>query len=169
MHAHSLTTIVTAGTETSAGAMTGLLYYLTQYPEVNAKLKAEIRSAFKSPKDINLQSCSMLKYLQACIEEVLRLYPPIKIGFPRITPPEGAVIDKQFVPGGVCIPPPYNLSTSLLTCVRLSSTSLNLLQTSTLTTGRTQTRSFLKGGTRPSMRRIRRAHASLSLAVRATA
>jgi cytochrome P450 len=104
MHAHSLTKIVTAGTETSATAMTGVLYYLAKHPEVNAKLKDEIRSAFKSSKDINLQSCSGLKYLQACIEETLRIYPPIKIGFPRITPPQGRVLDGQFVPGGVCFP-----------------------------------------------------------------
>jgi cytochrome P450 len=82
--------------------MTGMLYYLAKYPEINAKLKKEIRSAFKSPADINLQSCSELQYLNACLEETLRIYPPIKIGFPRITPAQGAVLDGQFVPGEVC-------------------------------------------------------------------
>jgi hypothetical protein len=65
--------------------------------------------------------------------------------------------------------PPYNLSKSLLTCNRLSSMSLNSLQTSTLTIGRVQTSSFLNGGTSLSMSQIRGGHASLFLAVHATA
>jgi cytochrome P450 len=97
-----LTVAVTAGTETSATAMTGLLYYLAKYPEVKAKLEEEVRSSFTSSEEITLHACSELKYLQACIEETLRIYPPIKIGFPRITPPQGAIIDGQFIPGGVC-------------------------------------------------------------------
>jgi len=168
MHALLLTTIVTAGTETSATAMTGVLYYLAKHSEVNAKLKNEIRSAFKSSEEINLQSCSQLKYLQACIEETLRIYPPIKIGFPRITPPQGAVLDEQFVPGGVCFHSIESVP-SLLTCARPWSTSLNSLQTSIPTTGRAQTSSFQNGGTPLNMRRIRRVHASLSLVVHATA
>jgi cytochrome P450 len=83
--------------------MTGVLYYLATHPEVKARLKNEIRSTFKSSEDISLQACSELKYLQACIEETLRIYPPIKIGFPRITPPQGAIIDGKFVAGGVSL------------------------------------------------------------------
>jgi hypothetical protein len=164
---HSLTRPVTAGTEQSATAMTGMLYYLAKHPEINQKLKKEIRSAFKTPADINLQACSELQYLNACLEETLRIYPPIKIGFPRITPAQGTVIDGQFVPGGVCIL--AEIEETLLTRTRSSSTSLSSRRTFIPITGRTRKSSFPSGGTRLNTRRTRRVRASRSLAVRATA
>jgi cytochrome P450 len=35
---------------------------------------------------------AQLKYLNACIEEGLRMYPPVPSGLPRVTPPGGAAI-----------------------------------------------------------------------------
>ncbi|KAF2799379.1 cytochrome P450 [Melanomma pulvis-pyrius CBS 109.77] len=88
-----------AGTETSAASLTSLLWYLHINPTVSSTLTHEIRNAFTSLDEITLQRCSELPYMQACIEEVLRLDGPVKIGLPRVTPPKGMVIDGNFVPG----------------------------------------------------------------------
>ena len=78
--------------------MTGLLWYLHANPEVLSTLTIEIRNAFQSLDDITLQRCTELPYLQACIEEGLRVHNPVQIGLPRVTPPQGMIIDGKFVP-----------------------------------------------------------------------
>lgn len=61
----------------------------------------EIRSSFGSSKEITLTSVSGLTYMLACLNEALRLYPPVPRGLPRGTPSEGANIAGTFVPGDV--------------------------------------------------------------------
>lgn len=87
-----------AGTETTATVLSGLVYYLLLNPEKMKTLKEEIRGTFKSRQHISLGRLSQLKYLQACIEEALRLYPPAPIGLPRLTPPGGTAICGEWVP-----------------------------------------------------------------------
>lgn len=65
------------------------------------KLVGEIRGAFESEEEMNLVNLQQLKYLDACVHEGLRLYPPVPIGGPRQTPEGGAVICGKWVPGGV--------------------------------------------------------------------
>ncbi|KAK2008307.1 cytochrome P450 [Colletotrichum eremochloae] len=88
-----------AGTETTATACGGLTYYLLKHPDVMEKLVKEIRTSFDSEQDITIDRMLRLEYLQACLNEVLRIYPPSVTGFQRVTPPEGAEICGRFVPG----------------------------------------------------------------------
>jgi hypothetical protein len=96
--------------------MTGLLWYLHVNPKVSSDLTTEIRNEFQSLDDITLQRCMRLPYLQACIEEGLRMHSPVKMGLPRVTPPEGMVIVGKFVPGQVRLSPlsPFCLINNIL-------------------------------------------------------
>jgi len=91
-----------AGTETTATELSGLLYLLLMNPEKMAKLVKEIRAAFRTDADMHMEQIAKLGYLQACLEESLRLYPPVPIGLPRVIPMAGAQICGNFIPGGVC-------------------------------------------------------------------
>jgi cytochrome P450 len=64
---------------------------------------AEVRGAFKSETDVTIDELAKLPYLNACIEEGLRMYPPISSGLPRVTPQEGAMIAGKSVPGNVSV------------------------------------------------------------------
>ncbi|KAK4978487.1 hypothetical protein LTR28_005318 [Elasticomyces elasticus] len=88
-----------AGTETTATLLSGLTFYLLENPKVMDKLVDVVRCAFATDKDMTFERLARLKYLNACVEEGLRMYPPIPIGLPRVTPPEGAVICGRWVPG----------------------------------------------------------------------
>lgn len=92
-----------AGTETSASALSALAFYLATFPAASAKLAAEIRSTFSSASDITTKSVAPLRYLNACLNEALRLYPPAAGGQPRVAPPEGLTVAGTFVPGGTRI------------------------------------------------------------------
>ena len=49
---------------------------------------------------VNVNQC---KYLQAVLEETLRIIAPSPATHPRYTPPEGAEIDGYFVPGNMAV------------------------------------------------------------------
>lgn len=90
-----------AGTETTATELSGLTYLLLKNPAHLARLTAEVRSAFSSFDDMTMTKLSQLEFLNACLEEGLRMYPPLPVGLPRTTPEGGARICGHWVAGGV--------------------------------------------------------------------
>jgi len=95
--------VIIGGSETTATLLSGATYYLLRNPEVMEKLKAGIRSSFKSEKDITFATVSQLPYLLAVLNEALRIYPPVAAKLPRVVPTEGAIVDGRFVPGGTWV------------------------------------------------------------------
>ncbi|KAK7534219.1 cytochrome P450 [Phyllosticta citribraziliensis] len=102
MHANG-STLMIAGTETTATLLSGLTYHLLLNPPVYAKLTNEIRSAFCHPDKMNMSALASLPYLCACIEEALRIYPPVPVGLPRVVPPGGRIVCGKHVPGGTSV------------------------------------------------------------------
>lgn len=88
-----------AGGETIATFLTATTYYLCKNPLPYRKLRDEIRARYVSYDDIDAASALQLTYLQAVVQEGLRIFPPGSQGFPRISP--GVVIDEHFIPAGV--------------------------------------------------------------------
>ncbi|KAF3003227.1 hypothetical protein E8E13_009911 [Curvularia kusanoi] len=87
-----------AGSETTATLLSGLTYYLLTNPDHYARLKKEIRGKFSSTGDLSFESLSECKYLDACVKEGLRVYPPVPIGSPRVIPVEGRQILGRWIP-----------------------------------------------------------------------
>ncbi|KAF4981201.1 hypothetical protein FDECE_17731 [Fusarium decemcellulare] len=90
--------LIMGGSETTATLLAGATYFLTSYPETLKKLTDEVRSSFKSEEEINFQSVNSLEYLSACLNEALRLYPPVPNGLPRVVPQGGTTIAGHHVP-----------------------------------------------------------------------
>jgi cytochrome P450 len=92
-----------AGGETVATFLAAVTYFLLKDPELKSynRLCKEIRAAFKTYLDINATTAQQLPFLQAVINEGLRIYPPGSQGFPRISP--GQEIDGYWIPKGVCL------------------------------------------------------------------
>lgn len=100
MTAHASTLII-AGGETVATFMAATLYYLLKTPDVYKALRQEIRGRYTTYESINATSAQQLPYLQAVINEGLRIYPPGSQGFPRLSP--GFAIDGEWIPKGVSV------------------------------------------------------------------
>ncbi|TID18903.1 cytochrome P450 [Venturia nashicola] len=94
-----------AGTETTATELSGLLYLLLSNPQKMAKLSGALRSTFQHDDDITMERLSQIPYIHACIEEGLRLYPPVPIGLPRRVPTGGSTICDDLIPTNteVCV------------------------------------------------------------------
>jgi cytochrome P450 len=102
----SSVTFIMAGSETSASALCGLFYYMLkdeQGRERYEKLVKEVRSTFKRSEDVNLLAMAKMEYLNACLKEAMRLYPPVPGGLPRVVPQGGAAVCGIWIPGGVSI------------------------------------------------------------------
>ncbi|KAL9098008.1 MAG: hypothetical protein Q9187_009754 [Circinaria calcarea] len=93
--------VLLAGSETTATVLSGATFYLLKNPDALHKLTVEVRNAFSQADEITFNAVARLPYLQACIQEALRMYPPIPGIFPRRTVPEGDVINGRFIPGNV--------------------------------------------------------------------
>lgn len=70
---------------------------------VYRKLQQEIDDAISAgliSSPIQVAEAAKLPYLQACIKEGLRVFPPIGSLRERVVPPEGDIINGQRIPGG---------------------------------------------------------------------
>lgn len=94
---------ILVGSDTTATALSAALFYLARNPSALATLQNEIRTAFTSLDAIvggkELTECH---FLRACIDEAMRLAPPVPGLLPReVVGKEGITIDGVFLPCGV--------------------------------------------------------------------
>lgn len=98
----NLMIFVFASSETIATALTGIFRELVQHSGVFQRLTTELHSTFASEEEITIASTTHLPYLNAVINEGLRLNPPVAIGAPpKIVPKEGDTVCGRFVPADV--------------------------------------------------------------------
>jgi cytochrome P450 len=86
--------LMTVGTETTARLLCGLFYYLLRDERRHTRLVDEIRNALPTYEDMTVARLAEQRYLQACIEEGLRIYPPVAVGLPRMAPKEDINLDQ---------------------------------------------------------------------------
>jgi len=89
-----------AGFETTANTLGSLTYNLAKYPEIQQRCYEEIKDVISKNKEINHETISELDYLEACLKENLRLFPPIirnKRYCSRDTEVEGLKIKKGMI------------------------------------------------------------------------
>ncbi|KAH7163788.1 cytochrome P450 [Fusarium sp. MPI-SDFR-AT-0072] len=96
--------------DTTSVTLTCLFYLLATNKDACIRLQEEIDNLFSSSSRPNHSTFSKLTYLQACIDETLRLFPPVPSGLQRMTPPEGLRVGDIFIPGDTIVTvPSYTL------------------------------------------------------------
>lgn len=94
-------------------ALCATFFYLSRYPHCYKKLTDEIRSTFASGDDIKggpaLSGC---RYLRACIDESLRMSPPVT-GILYREPYPDAYRNEPFIVDGHVIPPGTQVGVSI--------------------------------------------------------
>ncbi|CAF3541908.1 unnamed protein product [Fusarium graminearum] len=78
-----LLTFLAAGHETTASALTWACYLLTQYPDIQSKLRDEVRDSLPADVDCNTPDLAsileQMPYLNGVMHETLRLYPTVPL------------------------------------------------------------------------------------------
>ncbi|KAE8352502.1 cytochrome P450 [Aspergillus coremiiformis] len=96
--AENFSALMLAGFHTTQNALCAVIFFVLTHPESHAKLVRELQSAFTSAEDITGDVVQRLPYLNAVLTEALRLYPPVPLGGPRVSP--GAYVDGVYLPAG---------------------------------------------------------------------
>ncbi|KAL1853362.1 hypothetical protein Plec18170_005359 [Paecilomyces lecythidis] len=96
--------IIDAGSETTAIALTQVLDLLIRHPQYLETLRKEVDSVLDDDEVVApYDKVKALPFLKACLDEALRLIPPTSAGLPRRTPPEGAYILGEWIPGDTSV------------------------------------------------------------------
>ncbi|KAL5880123.1 hypothetical protein ACKVWM_007994 [Pyricularia oryzae] len=95
--------MVIAGSETSAGLITAAAYFLLRNPKAMGRLVREIRGTFAQETDMGNAAVSKLPYLNAVVNESLRMRPPLPSGIDRKVGAGGAVVDGKFLAPGTSL------------------------------------------------------------------
>jgi cytochrome P450 len=109
-------TLIVAGSDTTAAALACLFFQFALYPDAYKKLQAEVDDLLFSCLDTSAEGAILdahalgkLPYLQACIDEALRLYHPIPSGMQRQTGPQGLQIGRTHIPRDTIVQMPLHL------------------------------------------------------------
>lgn len=95
--------MISAGSDTTAITLSAVLFYLLHYPSALEKLTTDVRAMFSSVGQINGKSLKPLVFLRACINESLRMSPPVPSHLPREVLPGGLTIDGHYIPPGTIV------------------------------------------------------------------
>jgi cytochrome P450 family 628 len=100
--------LVIGGSDTTATALSFLFYYLAADPSLQQNALEELKAhGLTASEDIDVQVVQDLPYLNALINEILRLHPPVPSAPVRDTPPEGLHVGQLFIPGDVTVYTPF--------------------------------------------------------------
>lgn len=92
--------MMNAGSDTTAIALNNVMFYLLKNPPCMEKLRAEVDEVMEDGEVVAPHDkVKHLPYLHACLNESMRLVPPVSFGLPRRTPSEGTTILDDFIPG----------------------------------------------------------------------
>jgi cytochrome P450 len=98
---NQLMTFLAAGHETTASAMSWAVYFLCKYPDTQARLREEIRAELDLNGDINSTKIDRLPYLNAFLNETMRIFPPVPLTLREAA--HDTTIQGHFIPAGTTV------------------------------------------------------------------
>lgn len=101
--------LVIAGSDTTAATLTFICHYLARDPEVVVKIREELSKNGIDTSTITVHDLAHLSYLNAVINETLRLHPPVPSGVYRNPPKGGTTVNGHFLPEGCVVFSPQHV------------------------------------------------------------
>ncbi|KAK9916187.1 hypothetical protein WJX75_009837 [Coccomyxa subellipsoidea] len=105
-----------AGIDTTGHTGTFILYLISQHPEVESKILAELDTLALSispqrptPREMVYSDLTKMVYLNAVIKEALRMYPPVSVGQVRVSNTHDITLGGRLhIPAGTAIWVPHH-------------------------------------------------------------
>ncbi|KAK0862978.1 hypothetical protein LTR87_016387 [Friedmanniomyces endolithicus] len=106
----SCTSMIFAGSETTAISLSSIFYHLVKHPRVYQKLVEELDMAAlngtiteRDQGKVSWAESQKLPYLDAVIQESFRMHPAAGLILERVVPPQGIEILGKHIPGGTIV------------------------------------------------------------------
>lgn len=106
----SCTSMIFAGSETTAISLSSVFYHLIKHPRVYHKLMKELDEAAQNGiiaereyAKVSWSEAQKLPYLDAVIQESFRMHPAPGLLLERVVPPQGMEISGEHIPGGTIV------------------------------------------------------------------
>jgi cytochrome P450 len=99
--------VIVAGTDTTVSILIQAVKKLAKSPHIYRKLQDEIDGLYTRGQSITVESVRNLEYLNAVVNEALRLYTPTPSGTYATTQPQGLDVDGVHIPGNVQVDIPF--------------------------------------------------------------
>lgn len=87
--------LVIAGSETTASTMAAIVYHVLADPKLLVRLKAELESVMPTTDMVEPTALSGLPFLNALIQEAIRMYPSASHRQDRVAPDEDIVYERS--------------------------------------------------------------------------
>jgi len=94
------TSLIFAGSGTTANTLTYLLYAVLQRPQLQRQIEDEVATL---PENFTDADTEALRMLNATMQETLRVYCAVPGTLPRVVPEGGATIGGYFIPEGTTV------------------------------------------------------------------
>jgi cytochrome P450 family 628 len=106
--------LIIAGSDTTAMSLTFLFYHLASDPTLQQRLYDELlANNITTSEDVTVSTVKDLPYLNALLNENLRIHPPVPSFSARDTPPEGLQVGSISIPGDITVYTPlYSIQRS---------------------------------------------------------
>jgi len=101
-------TLLIAGSDTTSNSTCAIIYHLARNPHIQDKLHQELDEQLGTEDETvaNIDQVKHLPYLDACINEALRIHSTSALGLPRVVPEGGLTVLGQFFPEGTVLSVP---------------------------------------------------------------
>ncbi|XP_023238548.1 cytochrome P450 3A29-like [Centruroides sculpturatus] len=97
--------ILLAGYETTSTALALCTLMLANFPDVQEKIRKEVKTLIEEENELNYSTVQKLQYLDQAFKEILRLYPPVYLFVDREAN-EDVVYGDIFIPKGMIVQVP---------------------------------------------------------------
>lgn len=92
--------------DTVAASLGSLFFELACDQDSQKKLQGEVDELFEAQEEVTIRSLANLPFLDAVINEALRLHPPVPSGVQRVIPSQGMHIGNMFIPADTLVQVP---------------------------------------------------------------
>jgi tryprostatin B 6-hydroxylase len=77
--------------------------YLAKDPTLVEKARKELTPLLREDGSLDNKEANNAEFINGCINEALRLHPPVPTALQRLTPPEGLMVGDTWVPGDATV------------------------------------------------------------------
>lgn len=97
-----------AGVDTMSWTLATIIVGISSNPNAMSRVHAELTTALREGRltkgsPVPYDEAAKLEYLQASMQEAMRLWPNIAISLPRVAPQDGITLDGHHIPAGYTV------------------------------------------------------------------